>query len=638
MAEPQPVENWLLSAGEGYKEHAQKLKAERLKEELGKLRDKPLITEYARGLKRGGVPVEDRLCKVPERPERKEEKFPFEPRINESSKYKQPKYNNEQWQQAAKDRILELQREKANREQQEVKTAPAINNTSEGVRDRTQGMELHDYLLVNEKQRQATLYDKFEERHASESHGMQEKPTISNYAASLRPDRDVVDRLYGQQPSSSYVSPLTVSAPTVRSSSAEKSHTVFDRLQHHKTRAEVRKESATRERSASITSLAKQSHVSKASAIILSGMADRSSNTHKGRLSHQNPNHPMHSKRDDSRGDFIPSQNTKKMTRAELSSMYNRWEQAGKKKQQETERTRKRLQQEEKRECYFDPKATPALTRSRSAPFSQAHEVSHGYTDLATKGLGWIARREHRLSKLKHVHDKEELEFCTFRPYVNQEIPISGVDTTRLKGYSEYVNRMRKARMVKREEEVRECDVFKSGSKWTGRSTVPRDPMLGVSCNTTVASLSPPVNPHKVYPAPVERRQGSLDRMQQHTQHKVRQAHDEHTREHAAYQKALQEYYSSPEYREWYNSSMDYYNYYGGSQQAYSRSPSQSGHGSVELPYQFHQQVGQPVPTHRHTAHAQYAAPQQQFSEDDSDVTDADGVDPPPDYTSSDDS
>eukprot|EP00659_Diplonema_papillatum_P022729 gene22729-34804_t len=200
------VEDWLMDVGAGYEEHVARLRADKIKQELLDLKDRPSITQHAKKLTRGGIPVEDRLMNVHFSKQKKLEQLgkqerdkvdpecTYRPMINTASKGKTSKYmfqgNKEQ-------RLEEMRRRRVDDEVNELRANPSIDEKSRKIAaNRTGGMSVEDYLLFTDKQHKHEMF----ERHERESlKGLQSQPSITQKAASLTRPGDVGTRLFEQR-------------------------------------------------------------------------------------------------------------------------------------------------------------------------------------------------------------------------------------------------------------------------------------------------------------------------------------------------------------------------------------------------------------------------------------------------------
>eukprot|EP00754_Rhynchopus_humris_P028951 Rhum_TRINITY_DN15185_c5_g1::Rhum_TRINITY_DN15185_c5_g1_i1::g.142871::m.142871 len=206
----EPVEDWLLRTGEGYKEHLSALRAEKVLEELATLQDKPSITEKARGLTRGGVPVEVRLSKPPARKAAAQPRDPeatFAPKVNRTAAmgHVTSRCTSGLHRERHERAVARMRREQEEREVDGLQATPRVNATTPQaaaeLEERRQGMGVHEYLSSSGRRRQEELHKAFEERAAR---GVSGTPTISDYAkAKVSEEKDVVKRLYGSSPTGS---------------------------------------------------------------------------------------------------------------------------------------------------------------------------------------------------------------------------------------------------------------------------------------------------------------------------------------------------------------------------------------------------------------------------------------------------
>eukprot|EP01060_Flectonema_neradi_P008177 TRINITY_DN15849_c0_g1_i3.p1 TRINITY_DN15849_c0_g1~~TRINITY_DN15849_c0_g1_i3.p1 ORF type:complete len:619 (+),score=137.49 TRINITY_DN15849_c0_g1_i3:1723-3579(+) len=515
------VEDWLIFSGKCYEEHKDKLRANQIKEEVSHLRDKPQITELAQELGRGGVPVEVRLStprKSPPPPD-VAAAYSFSPVINEESKTATARYSSSMWRQKRDSNIKNLREQQQASELSSLQKPQTNTKYDETTKHRTKGLVLHDHLYKSDTNKRNRLFSRYEEVHHSE---MQEKPRISKYAPSekdLRILQDYKERREAKKQEAE------IAARNSRKPATASKEPFFERfLSEHQEKTRT-KENLAQERETEIKRKAGQKHISTYSEMLIKKSKQRKDYK-------RTPKPPPRNPEED---EIRPG---KVITEHEIKQLHERFNKYSTKKEHELSKIRRELENEEARECTFNPFNAPAVQSSNTSEMFSSRKRSGSLRD---RNMQWLSRREERLSAMKQGIDKEEIEICTFRPYVNQEIPKNVVDTQTLHGYDEYVIRMKKSRMQKEEEELRKSNAFRT-KKWTGRNTVPVGPRLGLSRRSSISSLNRPVEaPTHAIP----------DRQATYDYKDVQE-----------YNIRLQEYYASPEYAEWWYANRQYFEGY----------------------------------------------------------------------------
>eukprot|EP01064_Diplonema_japonicum_P005670 TRINITY_DN13767_c0_g1_i2.p1 TRINITY_DN13767_c0_g1~~TRINITY_DN13767_c0_g1_i2.p1 ORF type:complete len:595 (+),score=118.14 TRINITY_DN13767_c0_g1_i2:3-1787(+) len=492
------VEDWLMDVGAGYEEHVAKLRAERVKQELMEIKDKPTITQHAQSLTRGNVPVEDRLMKVHYEKKQKErarqheeqnepQEHSYRPIINELSKEKTSKWGLDLNGVRKADKINHLRNQLLEEEGRTMRDTPHIDpNSKKLATNRTKGMSVEDYLLFSDKKHKEEMYEK----HEQESQCVQGQPSITKHAAALKREGDVSTRLYEQRFGFN-ISELNASA----ASRAEKGladamrhrgeqepfhpkinqHKATNRDPHRREKVEEKlhkkHREIVRERELAYRKLQEEAreasamvHTSKQSdSIYANADLERTAQRRQQRKSLGNE----------------AKTPTKKTTSVGFSKRLTEWEAMRTKKRQDTDSMKAELVRKEMAECTFDPFKSPALRRARSSGVSR--HSRGGYTEgtLAERSTSWLIKRESKLNQQKQEGKKSELEGCTFVPYINQDIPDMSENADNAYGYNEFINRLRKARTDKEECKQREEETFSQGKKWTGQATTPRVCMHG---------------------------------------------------------------------------------------------------------------------------------------------------------------
>eukprot|EP01060_Flectonema_neradi_P027226 TRINITY_DN3683_c3_g1_i1.p1 TRINITY_DN3683_c3_g1~~TRINITY_DN3683_c3_g1_i1.p1 ORF type:complete len:684 (+),score=141.01 TRINITY_DN3683_c3_g1_i1:37-2088(+) len=511
------VEDWLLDVGVGYSEHLRKLQADKIKEELQGMQDRPVISDLAKKLTRGGVPVEERLMDVHYKRQRRAEQrataaaaeaskldpeCTHKPDLNPDSHYKTARY-------AMVDNQAKIQKRRERLIAEEMKHVrdPVISEKSAKLAEnRTQGMRVQDYLLHMD----AKYKQKMFERHELEaSKGIQASPNITKRAKSLKRSGDIGTRLYDQRvggPSDlQRLENANVSAsrsdrgillafqdrgvnesytPKInpdRHGLAEKRkhtrienrlyseyHTILAAKERelHRIEEKLQREASTIHTSKHSDTIYKSSKRAKSPLF--------SARSRKVKTAHESEPQPKPSK---------------KISAAEFNQRLASWEE----QKQKTDRTRSKLIAEklhsEMAECTFDPFRSSSIRKHRHR--TTTNQITEG--TLQDRSSTWTARRESKLNQAKESTAAAELDGCTFTPYINQEIPDMSARGDTAYGYNEFVNRLRRARTDKETEKQRIKEVFPSGDGWNGQQTIPKGPKLGGGGGGNIKSLAKPL-------------------------------------------------------------------------------------------------------------------------------------------------
>ena len=513
------VEDWLIYSGKCYDEHKNKLRANRLKEEISHLRDKPRITDVAKGLTRGGAPVEVRLStprKSPAPPPDPNEVYPFSPAINEDSKHKTSRYSSPMWKQKSNSHINNLRKQQQDLEVASLQNPMTNSNYSDSTKNRTHGLVLHDHLYKTDVKRGDRLFSKYEEIHHSQ---LQSKPRINTYKPSEK-DTHIYQE-YKQRKFAKKEAEEMAAREVKKTQKRSSSEPFFERfLTEHAEKKKTKKE-LEEEKALDIKRKATQKHISTYSEMLVKN--SKQIKDHRQTLKPPPPNPDENEMRP-----------AKVMTEAEIKKLHQRFHLYTSKKEATLSKIRSKRENEENRECTFNPFNAPAVQRSNTNEMMTSTRIRTG--SLRDRNMRWLSRREERLTVMKRGLDNEEVEICTFRPYVNQEIPKNMVDTQTLHGYDEYVVRMRKSRMQREEEAIRKSNAFNT-KKWTGRNTVPIEPRLGRSRRSSISSLNKPVD---VPSHTIQQKSSDYQSIED-------------------YNIALREYYASPEYASWWYSNQQYF-------------------------------------------------------------------------------
>ncbi|KAJ9468932.1 hypothetical protein DIPPA_04509 [Diplonema papillatum] len=652
--EVERVENWLLSTGEGYKEHVQKLRAEQVKETLTHLRDAPEITTYARELKRGGVPVEVRLMQHKQKKmrwaaqkqaekETEEAKHAFSPKINEASKAVSPRYDSQAWHERSRARLESLREAQRKGEVEELQGTPCVNLQSDV--SRTSSVPLQERLMQARSAKEQ-LY--FEMHEASAMEGLRDRPAISARASRVRSESPVHERLHASArrrrdsrtshsdalgsppaaaarapPAAAHAacrtprgrvaspSPARFSSPTPEGSEAlrrSRSPTtpVHDRLLAQHEERSRRQEDAQQEDAARIKRLASQSHTTPRSRAMLDayeqryptdGDRARRADVLKRRQHEERKQAFLNSGRafDQEQQDFDRKQHPA-LTEQQWHDMHRRLMATEGRKERRLEQLRSQADALEMKECTFDPSAAPALHRAgRSDPLQTARRVKK--MPLPQRAMLWLSRKEEKLAAMKAENDRKEREALeTHSPYTNAEVPVPRACAQRMTGYDEYIERMRKAREMKEEKELRQTSAFRTNCAWTGKATTPIEPALGPAAAharsyTSQRSRSIPSS----FEAVVKNawNPGSTGKPAEAAQQpsfppffdggpaapggrRPAAASASSASDASSYQKALEDYYSSAAYREWWFTSQAYYQHLAASSSAGGASSAQT--------------------------------------------------------------
>ena len=438
--EPVRVENWLLDMGEGYKDHLGKLRADRIREELMSIQDKPTITEHARQLTRGGVPVEERLLKEhakkrqqQERQRGEEETDPqctHTPVINERSREKTSRWANDLTGAKKEVKLRQLRARALAAEQEQMKEHPSIDSRSARMAaNRTNGMTVEDHLLFADKQHKQDMF----ERHERDSlKGIQGHPNITRHAASLKRDGDVTSRLYSMRLGGSLMgSTLEQFALDVAS---QKDKGVVAAL-HNRGITETFEPAINEwsgggsprdpkerieERLFKLYEGTKKSNAAKAEAIEEEiKQASRTKHTTKQseviyslRELDRAEGHRLHNARN--REEEVPK---KKISDAMFLLRLQEWEAQREKRKGKLQAKQQELKRETMRECTFDPSKSPSMRRMRRKSVTRP-PVTEG--SLADRSTSWTVRRQTKLAQQKKAKEKDQTAGCSFVPYINK--------------------------------------------------------------------------------------------------------------------------------------------------------------------------------------------------------------------------
>ena len=455
-APPAKVEDWLLDVGEGYKEHLARLRAERVRQELMLIQDKPTITTHAKGLSRGGRPVEERLLQEHEDRQSKwrrqvgreagDPECTHQPSINDYSHSRRPRYGDDPNGVGKEQRLERLRSQQRDEEGREVTARPVIDDHSRRIAaKRTQGLPVEEHLILTDRQHKQEMFERHE---AASTKGLHPQPTITRRAASLKRDGDVSERLYSMRLGGSLSSvlqnftsstPLDLSqqrahkglasalhargeAETFRpkinarsSASPARSPRSDERVEERLYRqyVELQKAKEEREKDAAAASQAASSarHTSKNSELIYS-LRELDKDTEARLYSKQN------SRRGVAQAPPTPS---KTITDAAFRARLEDWEDMKQHRATETQRRKDELEKARMKECTFDPAKSPAMRRMRRSSVCRAgtaQAVPDG--SLVDRNSSWAARREAKLSRQTKQKEMTEQEGCSFVPYINK--------------------------------------------------------------------------------------------------------------------------------------------------------------------------------------------------------------------------
>eukprot|EP01063_Lacrimia_lanifica_P005884 TRINITY_DN13545_c0_g1_i1.p1 TRINITY_DN13545_c0_g1~~TRINITY_DN13545_c0_g1_i1.p1 ORF type:complete len:743 (+),score=238.53 TRINITY_DN13545_c0_g1_i1:116-2344(+) len=513
------VEDWLLDVRAGYDEHLQKLRAEQLQREMLEIRDKPAITDKAKRLTRGGVPVEERLMSIHAQQQEKRKKVAtgervpdpectHSPAINRTSRGKVARYSLDRDGNHKKSKVEHLRNKLREEEERGLQDGPAINSKSRRMAaHRTGGMNVEDYLLLNDRMHKKEMYDRHEKRVVGTLSDA--RPRITKQAAALKRDGDFGERLYSQRIAgnlmgSSALEQFSVEDSTrrdkgvldalgdrgekepftpninKRSQSRERSEIpIEDRLYEKYKQAqrdlEARREQYENEQKQSSNTV----HTSKQSQMLFTGRVAEEAHE---RLHRQSRRMRM--------PDDTPRPPKKVVTPAAFSGKLSEWNAKHAKNRMETEKMRAEQQRREMKECTFDPFKSPTIRSLRNNSTGRGYRArlstSHATEgSMAERSSTWVKRRDQRLNKEQQEKGHKEMQGCTFVPYTNRDVPKrqaladQNANAANAYGYQEFVNRLKKARDDKVEESQRQESAFTTGEKWDGRPTVPKEFTFG---------------------------------------------------------------------------------------------------------------------------------------------------------------